>query len=37
VQLAWGVATYTSADQVTAALAEADHFMYEQKRQRKGE
>lgn len=36
VQLAWGVANYTSADQVTAALAAADQSMYEQKRQRKG-
>jgi len=35
VGVAWGVATYTTAAEVTAALAAADEAMYEQKRQRK--
>ncbi|MCU0705938.1 MAG: GGDEF domain-containing protein [Fimbriiglobus sp.] len=35
VRVAWGVAVYTTADGVGAALAAADEAMYEQKRERK--
>jgi diguanylate cyclase (GGDEF)-like protein len=37
LRVAWGVATYRTADQLTDALAVADDAMYAQKRERKGE
>lgn len=36
VRVAWGVAVYGTASEVTPALARADEAMYGQKRQRKG-